>query len=128
MTPTSVAVILKLFITECKGDTYRINLSYVSANRYNVEAVNNIALKIRENWAPPKNQSNIGMTSLWTHWMVQVKLKDYQFCYQELGGSKVLGLPQLSNLAGDLTRNLISSATLQLLDAWNCRDVVYGMV
>ena len=45
-----------------------------------------------------------------------------------VGGCKVLGVPQLSNLEGDLTGNLISSATLQLLDEWNCRDVVYGMV
>ena len=54
MTPNSVAALLKVFITECKGDTSRINLSYVSANKYRFEAANNIALKIRENWAPPK--------------------------------------------------------------------------
>ena len=117
MTPTSVAALLKVFITECKGDTSRINLSYASANRYRVEAANNIALKIRENWAPP--QKGI------IHWDGKLmdtldgssKAERLPILLSGVGGSKVLGVPQLPNLAGDLSGNLISSATLQLLDA-----------
>ena len=45
-----------------------------------------------------------------------------------VGGNKLLGVPYLPHLSTDLTGNLIANATVTLLDAWKCRNSVYGMV
>ena len=45
-----------------------------------------------------------------------------------IGGCKLLGVPSLPHLSTDKAGNLISNATTTLLDKWNCRGNVIGMV
>ena len=45
-----------------------------------------------------------------------------------IGGIKMLGVPSLSGLSNGQAGEVISEATVKLLDDWNCRDKVIGMV
>ena len=96
--------------------------------RYNSEVRDKIVENIKSDWTPPR----IGLLQ----WDGKLMHTLDGFCKEErlpvlisgIGGSKLLGVPAISSKSSDSAGKLIAQATVPLLEEWDCKDCVIGMV
>jgi hypothetical protein len=126
--PTALTAVISTLIETNKGDVTAVNLSYSSTNRYKLKAITSIADQIRDNWTPPA-------TAL-IHWDGKLmntldnadKEERLPILLSGIGGIKLLGVPGLPHLSTERAGDLISEASIKLLDQWDCKESVVGMV
>ena len=128
VTPTAITAIATAIIKDNGGDPTAINLSFASTYRYREQSAAGISKKIKETWKPPSKAvvhwDGKKMQSL-DGFEIKEKLP---ILVSGIGGIKMLGVPSLSGLSNGQAGEVISEATVKLLDDWNCRDKVIGMV
>ena len=96
--------------------------------RYNSEVKNKIVENIKSDWTPPRIDL--------LQWNGKLMLTLDGFRKEErlpvlisgIGGSKLLGVPAISSKSSDSAGKLIAQATVPLLEEWDCKDCVIGMV
>ena len=128
ITPTGLSAVMTALIKSNKGDTSAVNLSYASASRYQMGALNTIAHKIHADWTPPAKAL--------IHWDGKLmstldgadKEERLPILLSGIGGTKLLGVPALPHLSTEKAGDLISKASVKLLDQWDCSESVVGMV
>ena len=96
--------------------------------RYNSEVRDKIVENIKSDWTPPR----IGVLQ-WDGKLMHTldgfgKEERLPVLISGIGGSKLLGVPAIHNKSSDSTGKLIAQATVPLLEEWNCKDSVVGMV
>ena len=106
-----------------------MNLSYTQAYQYRVKTSHKGAVDIKKNWKPPQKAL--------LHWdgkMMQTldvgnELEDRMpVLVSGIGGTKLLGVPSIPKKSGGNAGQLVSGATVKLLNEWNCSDKIIGMV
>jgi hypothetical protein len=128
VTPTAAGAIFNALIEDNCGDTNAVNLSYTQIYRYRTQSNNSIANKIRNDWVPPAKAVIHWDGKLMTTLDSSEQEERLPILLSGIGGSKLLGVPSLPHLSTEKAGDLISKATTTLLDQWNCRDNVVGMV
>ena len=128
ITPTEKSALLHAIITECNGSVSAVNLSVTTAYKYNFEVRDRIVENIKSDWTPP----SIGLLQ-WDGKLILTldgfgKEERLPVLISGIGGSKLLGVPAIHNKSSDSTGKLIAQATVPLLEEWNCKDSVVGMV
>ena len=129
ITPTALAATLESFVEACEGDTSSISLSYSQAQRSKVETLAEISERIQEDWTPPDPAA--------IHWdgkLMETLTNKYKsddrlpVLVSGVGGIKLLGVPALPLKSSQSAGILISTATMNLAEDWNCAGKISAMV
>ena len=129
ITPTALSAAITTVIDACGGNTSAVNLHWSTAYRYKVEACSSIARRIKEAWTPPRVDL--------LHWDGKLmdtldnskdKEERLPVLISGIGGTKLLGVPNIPYKSSDKAGAQIANATKKLLEDWNCLNSPSGMV
>ena len=129
ISPTALAATIAALVESCDGDSSALNLNPTQARRYRSEAVSQIAEQIKEDWKPPSPAS--------IHWdgkLMETLTDKYStddrlpVLISGVGGVKLLGVPALPVKSSESAGSLISSATVNLVEEWSCKEEVSSLV
>ena len=128
ITPTTLSRMTKDFVTSVGGDISKINSSYSYA--YNACKVNAVKTsgKIRNTWQVPSkcvlHYDGKLMEAL------DKSCKEERFPVVVSGGfgTKLLGVPTLGHNLKGKYGSTASAAVMELLEKWQCKDSIFGMV
>ena len=120
ISPTAAAAAVETIIKASGGDTSKVKLSYSSSYRYRLQAAQEMAEKIKDNWKP----AQISVL----HWDEKLmSTLDNKYIKEERlpvllsgeGQTKLLGVSKLSVDSTEKQGTIISKAVCGLLDDWS---------
>lgn len=127
LSPAQQAGFTRAIIQESGGDANKVSVSYATADRSRRTVTKDIAKTIQTSWIPPKFAS--------LHWDSKLvidksKNKSEERLAIAVGNNidiKLLGVPSYQPGTDQGAGDIIASATVQLLQSWNCVDSVVNM-
>ena len=129
ITPTAMSATLTSIIAACGGNTDSVNLHWSTAYRYKVEASNSIALKINDNWKPPRVDLLHWDSKLMNTLDTSIKQEErLPTLLSGIVGTKLLSISSFPHKFSEKAGTLIANATVKLLENWNCINSPCGMV
>ena len=128
VTSTAISSVFHDIVVALDGDPNKLCLSYASAERYRVESTEAISEDIAENWTPPCVGSVLWDGKLLSTLDNKDKSERLPVLVSGVGGTKLLGVPSIPHHSTESAGDLISAATVDLLQQWDCKNCVAGMV
>ena len=118
-------LIVTKYVWEFTRDLMLHNFNF----RYQTQTMSNISEKIKSTWQPP-NPAALHWDGKLMETLTDKYAKDDRLptLISGVGGIKLLGVPALPYKSSQPAGNLISSATVGLLQSWNCEENVSAMV
>jgi len=125
---TAISAVMHEIIMTADGDPSKLSLSYTSAKRYRLEAVQTISEKIAENWTI--------LTVANLHWDGKLmdtldgstKIERLLILLSGIWGTKLLGVPAFPHKSSTSAGSLIAKASDELIKIWDCKNSLSGVV
>ena len=117
---------MQAIIEEAGGDAGKVSVSYATTDRSRRMINEDIATEVRKSWVPPRYASlhwdSKLMMSQTTRDLQEILVVSVGDLMSRFLACQLINQEQISDL-----ENIITRATMQLLQSWNCVDSIVNM-